>query len=175
MLWRVLPSIPSGYSKLNRFITWSNHDMLGFWSRRERDHQRRTHHWRVGWTSTTSIIWQRGLRIQVLPVKPYRIPPSSNIQSTATQKCCGLVSFSLYVFTVRFFLIEKFIILRVKYVIPYYCIYTNVIPQNLNSLLRLMVAKWTFAVWFHAPVLCPLQNVTMIKYRAILWQIESGT
>ena len=31
-----------------------------------------------------------------------------------------------------------------------YCIYKNVIPQNLNSLLRLVVAKWTFAVWFHA-------------------------
>ena len=46
--------------------------------------------------------------------------------------------------------IKKFVILRVKYVIPYYCIYRNVIPQNLNSLLRLVVAKWTFAVWFHA-------------------------
>ena len=30
--------------------------------------------------------------------------------------------------------------------------YRNVKPQNLNSLLRLVVAKWTFAVWFHAPV-----------------------
>ena len=38
-------------------------------------------------------------------------------------------------------------------IIPYYCIYRNVIPQNLNSLLRLVVAKWTFAVWFHA-LLC---------------------
>ena len=41
-------------------------------------------------------------------------------------------------------------ILRVKYFIPYYCIYRNMIPQNLNSLLRLVVAKWTYAVWFHA-------------------------
>ena len=47
-----------------------------------------------------------------------------------------------------FFSIEKFIILRVKYFIPNYCIYRNVIPQNLNSLLRLVVAVWTFAVWF---------------------------
>ena len=35
-------------------------------------------------------------------------------------------------------------------IIPYNCFYRNVIPQNLNSLLRLVVAKWTFAVWFHA-------------------------
>ena len=41
-------------------------------------------------------------------------------------------------------------ILRVNYFIPYYCIYRNVMPQNLNSLLGLVVAKWTFAVWFHA-------------------------
>ena len=24
------------------------------------------------------------------------------------------------------------------------------LPQNLNWLLRIVVAKWTFAVWFHA-------------------------
>ena len=55
-------------------------------------------------------------------------------------------------FTVRFFSIEKFVILLVKYFIPYYFIYRNVIPQKLNSLLGLVVAKWTFAVWFPAIV-----------------------
>ena len=87
------------------------------------------------------------------PVRPCRTPPSSKIQSLATQKCCGVVfsfSFCIIFFTIRFFSIENFVILRFKYFIPYYCIYTNVIPQNLNSLLRLVVAKWTFAVWFHA-------------------------
>ena len=48
-----------------------------------------------------------------------------------------------------FFSIEKFVILCVKYFIPYYCIYRNMVPQSLNSLLRLVVAKWTFVVWFH--------------------------
>ena len=60
-----------------------------------------------------------------------------------------------FLFMYNFFLhyvsfIEKFVILRVKYFIPYYCIYRNVIPQNLNSLLRPGVAVWTLAVWFHA-------------------------
>ena len=62
------------------------------------------------------------------------------------------ISFSFSVqffFIILFFSIEKFIILRVEYVIPYYCIYKNVIPQNMNSLLRLVVAEWTFSVWFN--------------------------
>ena len=89
----------------------------------------------------------------IVPVKPYRTPPSSSIQSSATQKCCGVVFiifFCTIIFYNTFILIEKFVIFCVKYFIPHYCIYRNVIPQNLNSLLRLVVAKWTFAVWFHA-------------------------
>ena len=58
--------------------------------------------------------------------------------------------FCIIFFTILFFSIEKFVILRIKYLIPYYCIYRNVTLQNLNSLLRLVVAKWTFTVWFHA-------------------------
>ena len=87
------------------------------------------------------------------PVKPYRTPPASNIQSSATQKCCRMAFFFFFCiifFTIRFFSIEKFVILRVKHFIYYYCIYRIVIPQNLNLLLRLVVAKWTFAVWFYA-------------------------
>ena len=35
----------------------------------------------------------------VYPVKPYRTPPSSNKQSSATQKCCGVILFLfLYIF-----------------------------------------------------------------------------
>ena len=33
-----------------------------------------------------------------VPVKPYKTPPSSNIQSSATQKCVGWFSFSLSVY-----------------------------------------------------------------------------
>ena len=90
---------------------------------------------------------------KIFPVKPYRTHPSSNIQSSATQKCCGVVFFfffCIFFFTISFFSIEKFVILRVKNFIPFYCICRDVITQNLNSLLRLVVAKWTFAVWFHA-------------------------
>ena len=84
-------------------------------------------------------------------VKPYRTPPSRNIQSSATQKCCGMAFFSffLYIFILQYSIFQLNF-LRVKYFIPYYCIYRNVIPQNLNSLLRLVVAKQPFAVWFHA-------------------------
>ena len=42
------------------------------------------------------------------PVKPYRTPPFSNMQSSATQKCCGLVFFSVYFFlTIRFFSLKN--------------------------------------------------------------------
>ena len=73
-----------------------------------------------------------------IPVKPYRTPPSSNTQSSATQKCCGVVYFVFFciiIFTVRFFFNWKFIILCVKCFILYYYIYRNVIPQYLNSLI----------------------------------------
>ena len=52
-----------------------------------------------------------------------------------------------------FFSIEKFVFCMLN-IILYFCIYRNVIPQNLNLLLRLVVAKWTFAVWFHALHFC---------------------
>ena len=49
--------------------------------------------------------------VSKIPVKPYRTPPSSNIQSSATQKCCGVVFF----FCFSVLSVEKFVILRVKY------------------------------------------------------------
>ena len=55
-----------------------------------------------------------------------------------------------YFFTLLFFFSIENSLFCVLNIIPYYCIYRNVIPQNLNSLLRLVVAKWTFAVWFNA-------------------------
>ena len=55
------------------------------------------------------------------PVKPYRTPPSSNTQSSATQKCCGVVCFfCIFFYNNFYFSIEKFVILCVKYFIPCY-------------------------------------------------------
>ena len=54
--------------------------------------------------------------------------------------------FCIFFLQYVFLSIEKFVILCVKYFIPYYCIYRNEISQNLNSLLRLLVANVTFAV-----------------------------
>ena len=102
----------------------------------------------------------------LVPVKPYRTPPSSNIQSSSTQNYCGVVSFfffCIYFFTICFFSIENFVILRVKYFIHYRCIYRNVIPQNSKSLLRLVVAKSTFAVWFHA-ILYALPQIKSVEF-----------
>ena len=89
------------------------------------------------------------------PVKQYRTPPSMttyNLQQNRNVVRWLSFSFFCIIFFLQyvFFSIEKFVILSAKYFIPKYCIYRNVIPQNLNSLLRLVVAKWTFAVWFHA-------------------------
>ena len=44
-------------------------------------------------------------------VKPYRTPPSSNIQSSATQNFFCIISF----YNIIFFPIGKFVILRAKY------------------------------------------------------------
>ena len=76
-----------------------------------------------------------------MPVKPYRTPPFSNIQSSATQKCFGVIFFSFFcivIFTILFFSFEKSVILRVKYFIPYF------------ASTEYVVAKWIFAVWFQA-------------------------
>ena len=46
-------------------------------------------------------------------VKPYRTPPSCNIQSSATQKCCGLVFF--FFFCIIFFTILFFFNWNIRY------------------------------------------------------------
>ena len=91
--------------------------------------------------------------LQQRPVKPYRTPPSSNIQSSAKQNVVGWFFFLVmynFLLQYNFFFQLKNSFFGNLNIILYYCIYRNVIPQNLNSLLRLVVAKWTFAVWFHA-------------------------
>ena len=43
------------------------------------------------------------------------------------------------------------------------------IPQYLNSLLRLVVAKWTFAaVWFHAAELLGLIKSIIVKVKSFI-------
>ena len=95
------------------------------------------------------------LRVSTARVKPYRTPPSATYNLQQHRNVVGWFYFPLlciffFVTICLFFQLKKFVILRVKYLIPNYCIYRNVVPQNLNSLLRQVVAKWTFAVWFHA-------------------------
>ena len=55
------------------------------------------------------------------PVKPYRTPPSSNIQYSATQKFCGVFFFfffCIFFYSTFFFSIEKIVILGVKNIYP---------------------------------------------------------
>ena len=63
-------------------------------------------------------LWPRPPLTCWRPVKPYRTPPSRNIETSATLKCCGVVFYfflCIFFFTICFFSIEKFVILRVKY------------------------------------------------------------
>ena len=90
----------------------------------------------------------------LLRVKPYRTPPPSNIQSSATQESCGVVF--IFFFCIIFL---QYIFFQLKNSFSFSCqsrsifflyvfIYRNVIPRNLNSLLRPDVAVLTLAVWF---------------------------
>ena len=119
------------------------------------------------WTpskGTVGGVGQVGAKNNNCPIKPYRTPPSSNIQSSATQKCCGVVFFFCIIFLystfffnwkIRYFACEIFYPLLLH-------LYRNVIPQNLNSLLRLVVAKWTFAVWFHAIIVDNFVSLSLL-------------
>ena len=94
-----------------------------------------------------------------MPRKPYRTPPTGNIQSSATQKCCGRFSFS---FSVYFFLQYFFFIWHICFhsffnLDKYFFLY--IFFRNLHLLkcetpkfefFAEVVAKCTFAVWFHA-------------------------
>ena len=90
-------------------------------------------------------------------VKPYRTHPSSNIQSSVTQKCCG-VELMIY-FVNKFFIKNKIFSLRkcwfkpkefmkIQNISRFYL--QNFRPHNLKWVAEIAVAEWTFAVRFHA-------------------------
>ena len=49
--------------------------------------------------------------------------------------------------------------------------YRNVIPQHLNSLLRLVVAKWTFAVWYATKMINYHSNAVTISKLTVHLQL----
>ena len=65
----------------------------------------------VWFSSSRVLLYQIAWYFVILfPVKPYRTPPSSNIQFSATQKCCGVVYFfffCIFYFTIRFFQLKN--------------------------------------------------------------------
>ena len=91
-----------------------------------------------------------------------RLSPRKTIQNTPFQQHTIFSNkemlwggFFCYSFSVYFFYITFFFQLKDSFL--FFCqfwyfflyIYRNMIPQNLNSLLKLVVAKRTFTVWFH--------------------------
>ena len=91
-------------------------------------------------------------------VKPYRTPPSSNCICSATRICCGVELIICFVY--KFFLKNKIFSVRKcwyklkklwKFKIYPDCIYRMNRPRNLKLVAKIAVAKWTFAVRFHAP------------------------
>ena len=89
-----------------------------------------------------------------LPVKPYRTPPSSNIQFSATQKCCGVIFFFFFCI---FFL--QYVFFQLKNSFLFFCqfrsiflffIYRKMIPQNIIYLVSVDVFQtflWADLKW----------------------------
>ena len=92
--------------------------------------------------------------IQRLPYKTIQNTPfkQHTIFSNTEMLCGGFLLLFLYIFLqyVFFFNWKSGFHSFINLDIFFFYIYRNVIPQNLNSLLRLVVAKRTFAVCFHA-------------------------
>ena len=99
-------------------------------------------------------------------IKPNPGLARKTIQNTPVQQQYIFSNTDMLVSGICFFQYMIFLILRIHFLRSLninniidilcflyfnYCIYRNVIPHNLNWLLRMEVAKWTFAVWFHAP------------------------
>ena len=85
----------------------------------------------------------KGKTIQKTPFQQHTI--FSN-----TEMVVFFFSFCIFFLQDYFFIQLKNSLFCMLNIIPYYCIYRNVLPQNLNLLLTLGVARWIFAVWFHS-------------------------
>ena len=97
----------------------------------------------VSSTSTGAI--EEEEKTEQKPVKPYRTPLRATYNLQQHRNVVGWFSFSISIYPFLqyyLFLIEKFVILPVKY-------YPFLLHLQKYDTPK-FVAKWTFAVWFHA-------------------------